>query len=89
MFDQQLSFMSAIKDTYISRRRGISVNERAEKSLRAYIDDPSPLHIRRTLSQYYYPHMSNTYMHDAAQVGTRYARVDHQDSNPPLNHHIA
>jgi hypothetical protein len=42
--------------------------------VRAYLDDDHPLHIRRTLDQFYYHTLENTDARDKDQTGSRYHR---------------
>lgn len=48
--------------------------ESDEKLLRAYLSNPHPLHIRRTLDQYYYHTLQSTEKRDKDQVVSRYQK---------------
>jgi hypothetical protein len=43
-----------------------------QELVQAYLDNKHPLHIRRTLDQYYYHTLKNTDVRDADQTGSRY-----------------
>ncbi|KUJ13580.1 uncharacterized protein LY89DRAFT_754448 [Mollisia scopiformis] len=67
-------------NTSINQHQGsndISVDTKAQSLLRAYLRDPHPLHIRRTLDQYYYYAMESTEERDSDQVVTRYQKKYH------------
>jgi hypothetical protein len=51
-----------------------SDNSKMQELVQAYLDDKHPLHIRRTLDQYYYHTLKNTDVRDKDQTGSRYHR---------------
>ena len=55
-----------------------------ERYLEASITNPSPMHIRRTLDQYYYYQLKNTDERDSDQVVTRYAASEFPARDPPI-----
>ena len=68
-----------------------AVNERlpqqapvAEKALHTYVTEQLPLHIRRTLDQYFYGNLRDTDDRDMDQVVTRYARYISKWPDPAL-----
>ena len=55
-----------------------------ERYLQTSITHKSPMHIRRTLDQYYYYQLKNTDERDSDQVVTRYAEGEFPAMDPPI-----
>ena len=52
--------------------------------IRAYLNHDQPLHIRRTLDQFYYYMLEDTARRDKVQVVDRWARRELNDQDPKV-----